>query len=158
MIISHCCTSRGNEDFQICPCLQGNEQYSLWTLCSWEWRCFWERARHVFNRFCNLITQSSGQSGSAIAYFWKSRLSVTLAAITFENTLKWAKGHNQSCNPDSVTWTTLTTTRRSRREWEIAMDWFAYTTVPIVETTRMQRRSPPPPKSWKKTKTKFSIA
>ena len=30
---------------------------------------FGERARHVFNRICNLITQSSGQSGSAIAYF-----------------------------------------------------------------------------------------
>ena len=30
-----------------------------------------ERARHVFNRICNLITQSSGQSGSAIiAYCW----------------------------------------------------------------------------------------
>ena len=28
-----------------------------------------ERARHVFNKICNLITQSSGQSGSAIAYF-----------------------------------------------------------------------------------------
>ena len=63
---------------------------------------FGERARHVFNRICNLITQSSGQSGSAIAYFWKSRLLVTLAAITFENALKWAKGHNQSCNPDSL--------------------------------------------------------
>ena len=36
-------------------------------------------------------------------YFWKSRLLVTLAAITFENALKWAKGHNQSCNPDSFT-------------------------------------------------------
>ena len=34
---------------------------------------FGERARHVCNRICNLITQSSGQSGSAIAYFWKSR-------------------------------------------------------------------------------------
>ena len=64
---------------------------------------FGERARHVFNRICNLITQSSGQSGSAIAYFWKSRLLVTLAVITFENALKWAKGHNKSCNPDSVT-------------------------------------------------------
>ena len=60
-----------------------------------------ERARHVFNRICNLITQSSGQSGSAIAYFWRSRLLVTLAAITFKNALKWAKGHNQSCNPAS---------------------------------------------------------
>ena len=66
-----------------------------------------ERARHVFNRICNLITQSSGQSGSAIAYFWKSRLLVTLAAITFENALKWAKGHNQSCSPDSVTYFNL---------------------------------------------------
>ena len=85
-----------------------------------------ERARHVFNRICNLITQSSGQSGSAIAYFWKSRLLVTLAAITFENALKWAKGHNQSCNPDIVLlqtwWTTLTTMRRSRKEWETAVD------------------------------------
>ena len=63
---------------------------------------FGERAQHVFGRICNLITQSSGQSGSAIAYFWKSRLLVTLAAITFENAQKWAKAHNKSCNPDSV--------------------------------------------------------
>ena len=59
---------------------------------------FGERVRHVFNRICNLITQSSGQSRSAIAHFWKSRLLVTLAAITFEKCTKMGK---ESCNPDS---------------------------------------------------------
>jgi hypothetical protein len=37
------------------------------------------RAQEIFKKICNLITQTTGQSGSSIAYFWKSRLLVTLA-------------------------------------------------------------------------------
>ena len=33
-----------------------------------------ERAQEIFKKICNLITQTTGQSGSSIAYFWKSRL------------------------------------------------------------------------------------
>ena len=125
-----------------------------------------ERALHVFNRICNLITQSSGQSGSAIAYFWgKSRLLlVTLAAITFENALKWAKGHNQSCNPDSATSDLMDyfdhdeKGQKRMRNSSSGLVRLYNSTDSGSETTRMQRRSPPPPKSWKKTKTKFSIA
>ena len=43
---------------------------------------FGVRAQEVFRRICDLITQSTGQSGSAIAHFWRSRLLVTLAKIT----------------------------------------------------------------------------
>ena len=32
-----------------------------------------ERAQEIFKKICNLITQTTGQSGSSIAYFWKSR-------------------------------------------------------------------------------------
>jgi hypothetical protein len=47
---------------------------------------FGEKAWKVFNKICNLITQTSGQSGSAIiVHFWKSRLLVTLAAITYRD-------------------------------------------------------------------------
>ena len=42
----------------------------------------------------------SGQSRSSIAYFWNSRLFVTLAKITHSNALKWAMAHNKSKNPD----------------------------------------------------------
>ena len=49
---------------------------------------FGERAQEVFRRICDLITQSTGQSGSAIAHFWRSRLLVTLAKITFTNAQK----------------------------------------------------------------------
>ena len=61
-----------------------------------------ERAQEIFKKICNLITQTTGQSGSSIAYFWKSRLLVTLAKITHSNALKWAMAHNESKNPDSV--------------------------------------------------------
>ena len=61
-----------------------------------------ERAQEIFKKICNLITQTTGQSGSSIAYFWKSRLLVTLAKITHSNALKWAMAHNESRNPDSV--------------------------------------------------------
>ena len=37
-----------------------------------------ERAQEIFKKICNFITQATGQSGSSIAYFWKSRLLVTL--------------------------------------------------------------------------------
>ena len=43
-----------------------------------------------------------GQSGSSIAYFWKSRLLVTLAKITYSNALRWATAHNKSSDPDST--------------------------------------------------------
>ena len=43
-----------------------------------------------------------GQSGSSIAYFWKSRLLVTLAKITYSNALRWAMAHNRSKDPDSI--------------------------------------------------------
>ena len=56
----------------------------------------------VFRKICNLITQTSGQSGSAIAYFWKSRLLVTLAALTYRNVQHWAKAHTKRYTPDSV--------------------------------------------------------
>ena len=37
------------------------------------------RAQEICKKkICNLIAQSTGQSGSSIAYFWKSRLLVTL--------------------------------------------------------------------------------
>ncbi len=37
---------------------------------------FGEKAWEVFNKICNLITQISKQSRSAIVHFWKSRLLV----------------------------------------------------------------------------------
>ena len=36
-----------------------------------------ERAQEIFKKICNLINPIAGQSGSSIAYFWKSRLFVT---------------------------------------------------------------------------------
>ena len=43
------------------------------------------------------------QSGSFIAYFWKSRLLVTLAKITHSNALRWAiMAHSDPRNPDSI--------------------------------------------------------
>ena len=60
------------------------------------------RAQEIFKKICNLITQSTGQSGSSIAYFWKSRLLVTLAKITHSNALRWAMAHNEPRNPDSI--------------------------------------------------------
>ena len=63
---------------------------------------FGVRAQEVFQRICDLITQSTGQSGSAIAHFWRSRLLVTLAKITFTNARKWALAHNKSRDPDSI--------------------------------------------------------
>ena len=62
-----------------------------------------ERAQEIFKKICNLITQTTGQSGSSIANFWKSRLLVTLAKITHSNALKWAMAHNESRNPDIST-------------------------------------------------------
>ena len=61
-----------------------------------------ERAQEIFKKICNLITQTTGQSGSSIAYFWKSRLLVTLAKITYSNALRWATAHNKSKDPDSM--------------------------------------------------------
>ena len=61
-----------------------------------------ERAQEIFKKICNLITQTTGQSGSSIAYFWKSRLLVTLAKITYSNALRWATAHNKSKDPDSA--------------------------------------------------------
>jgi hypothetical protein len=61
-----------------------------------------ERAQEIFKKICNLITQTTGQSGSSIAYFWKSRLLVTLAKITYSNALRWATAHNRSKDPDSI--------------------------------------------------------
>ena len=63
---------------------------------------FGVRAQEVFRRICDLITQSTGQRGSAIAHFWRSRLLVTLAKITFTNAQKWALAHNRPRDPDSV--------------------------------------------------------
>ncbi len=63
---------------------------------------FGVRAQEVFRRICNLITQSTRQSGSAIADFWRSRLFVTLAKITFTNAQKWALAQNRPRDPDSV--------------------------------------------------------
>ena len=45
---------------------------------------------------------ATGQSGSSIAYFWKSRLLVTLAKITHSNALRWAMAYNDPRNPDSI--------------------------------------------------------
>ena len=59
------------------------------------------RAQEVFKKICNLITQTTGQSGSSIAYFWKSRLLVTLAKMTYSNAVRWATTHNKSKDPDS---------------------------------------------------------
>ena len=61
-----------------------------------------ERAQEIFKKICNLITQTTGQSGSSIAYFWKSRLLVTLAKITYSNALRWATAHNKSKDLDSI--------------------------------------------------------
>ena len=61
-------------------------------------------AQEIFKKICNLITQSTGQSGSSIAYFWKSRLRVTLANEdhALQNALRWAMAHNDPRNPDSI--------------------------------------------------------
>ena len=48
---------------------------------------FGVRAQEVFQRIYDLITQSTGQSGSAIAHFWRSRLLVTLAKITSQTNI-----------------------------------------------------------------------
>jgi hypothetical protein len=64
---------------------------------------FGDKATEVFKKICNLITRTTGQSGSAIAYFWKSRLLVVLAAITHSNVQKWALAHNKAGDPDSIT-------------------------------------------------------
>jgi hypothetical protein len=58
------------------------------------------RSQAIFKKICNLITQLTGQSRSSIAYFWKSRLLVTLAKITHSNETRWAMAHNSS-NDDS---------------------------------------------------------
>ena len=42
---------------------------------------FGEKAQQVFTKICNLVTQSTGQCGSNIAYFWKSKP----FPITFSN-------------------------------------------------------------------------
>ena len=60
------------------------------------------RAQEIFKKICNLITQTTGQSGSSIAYFWKSRLLVTLAKITQSNASRWATAHNKPNDPDSI--------------------------------------------------------
>ena len=61
------------------------------------------RAQEVFKKICNLITQTTGQSGSSIAYFWKSRfLVITLAKMTYSNAVKWSTAHNTSKDPDSL--------------------------------------------------------
>ena len=93
--------------------------YYLYFLSSWRLTNKWNRHAYgyIVNRYfsrytltnstvvsSSLITptQATGQSGSSIAYFWKSRLLVTLAKITHSNALKWAMAHNESKNPDSV--------------------------------------------------------
>ena len=48
------------------------------------------------------ISDCTTQSGSAIAHFWRSRLLVTLAKITFTNAQKWALAHNKARDPDSI--------------------------------------------------------
>jgi hypothetical protein len=63
---------------------------------------FGVRAQEVFRKICDLITQSTGQSGSTIAHFWRSRLLVTFAKITFTNAQKWALAHNKPRYPDSM--------------------------------------------------------
>ena len=67
-----------------------------------EWRRLWRESPRSFHRICDLIAQSTGQSGSAIAHFWRSRLLVTLKKITFTNARKWALAHNKSRDPDSI--------------------------------------------------------
>ena len=57
------------------------------------------RAQEIFKKICNLITQSTGRSGSSIAYVWKSRLLVTLVKITHSDALKLAMAHNDPRNP-----------------------------------------------------------
>ena len=64
---------------------------------------FGECAKNVFSKVCNIITQQTGQSSSNIAYYWKSRLLVVLAKITFANALKWARAHNICHDPSSGT-------------------------------------------------------
>ena len=61
-----------------------------------------EKAQEIFKKICNLITQTTGQSGSSIAYFWRSRLLVTLAKITYSNATRWAMAQNKSKDPDSA--------------------------------------------------------
>ena len=64
---------------------------------------FGECAKNVFSKICNIITQQTGQSSSNIAYYWKSRLLVVLAKITYANALKWARAHNKCHDPSSGT-------------------------------------------------------
>ena len=62
------------------------------------------RAQEIFKKICNLITQSTSQSGFSMGYFWKSRLLVTLAKITHYNALRWEiMAHNDPRNPDKYT-------------------------------------------------------
>ena len=60
---------------------------------------FGGKAQQVFKKICNLVTQSTGQCGSNIAYFWKSKL---LVAITFSNAQKWFKAYKKSQDLDSL--------------------------------------------------------
>ena len=61
-----------------------------------------EKTQVIFKKTSYLITQATGQSGSSIAYFWKSRLLVTLAKMTYSNAVRWATAHNKSKDPDSL--------------------------------------------------------
>jgi hypothetical protein len=61
-----------------------------------------KRAQEIFRKISDLISQTTGQCLSSIAYFWKTRLLVTLAKITHSNALKWAMAHNKPGEPDSI--------------------------------------------------------
>ncbi len=49
-----------------------------------------------------------------IVHYWKSRLLVTLAAITYRNVQHWANAHTKSYTPDSVDTEMMTSGSGSR--------------------------------------------
>ncbi len=82
------------------------------------------RAQEIFKKICNLITKATGQSGSSIGYFWKSKILVTLVKITHSNKLRWEMAHNKPRNPDN---TVPTTTLTKQGKCYTAAEWNAGT-------------------------------
>ena len=54
---------------------------------------FGEKAQQVFKKICNQVTHSTGQCGSNIAYFWKSKLLVTNKINTYIQSNKAMDDH-----------------------------------------------------------------
>ena len=85
-----------------------------------------ERVQEIFKKICNLITQATGQSGSSIAYFWKSRLLLSLWQKS--RTLIHSNGQWHTTNPriqivyQSISRTVMTTILKKQGGWCTAVD------------------------------------